>query len=50
VLYDMMVEEGLPGARSGAERLVPRNYEALPQMTLDYAAFLAARRSARQRA
>ena len=34
--------------RSGAERVVPRNYEALPQMTADYAAFLATRRSARQ--
>ena len=48
VLFDMMVEEGIPGARSGAERVVPRDYEALPQMTADYAAFLAARRSARQ--
>jgi hypothetical protein len=48
VLYDMMVEEALPGACSGAERVVPRNYEALARMTADYAAFLAVRRSARQ--
>lgn len=48
VLFDMMVEEALPGVRSGAGRVVARDYEALPQMTADYAAFLAARRSARQ--
>jgi hypothetical protein len=44
-LFDMMVEEGIPGARSGAERVVARDYETLPRMTADYAAFLAARRA-----